>query len=526
MATPQQKLADSLEALEALQKRGVVAVRSSDLSRIRRERLVKGGFLQEVMKGWYIPSRPDEARGESTTWYASFWDFCSAYLTVRFNERWSLSPEQSLFIHTGNRAVPRQLLVRSPRARNKVTALAHDTSLLEVRAPLPSKGREVIVDGLRLFSLPAALVAVGPGLFTRNVTEARTALAMARDASDVLTVLLSGGHSVVAGRLAGAFRNIGRNRIADEIIQTMRAAGYNVRESDPFDSPAPFAHPPRALSPYVIRMRLSWQQMREIVLETFPKAPGIPKDTESYLKTVDEIYVEDAYHSLSIEGYRVSRELIERVRKRAWNPDGDFADRQQKDAMAAKGYYEAFQLVKGSVRQVLNGANAGDVFERDHGAWYRALFAPSVSAGILSAADLAGYRTGQVYIRRSKHVPPKPEAVRDTMPELIELLRTEPDAGVRAVLGHFMFVYIHAYMDGNGRMGRFLMNLMLASGGCPWTVVPVERRHDYLRALEAASVGQNVRPFGEFLGGLVRDRQKAAGMKAGTIAKYPGKRTA
>jgi hypothetical protein len=525
MATPQQKLADSLEALEVLQKRGVVALRSSDLSRIHRERLLKGGFLQEVMKGWYIPSRPDEARGESTAWYASFWEFCAAYLTVRFNEKWSLSPEQSIFIHTGNRAVPRQLLVRSPRARNKVTVLAHDTSLLEVRAPLAPKGQEVTVDGLRLFSLPAALVAVGAGLFTRNVTEARTALAMVRDASDVLTILLSGGHSVVAGRLAGAFRNLRRNKIADEIIQAMRAAGYDVRESDPFATPTPFEHPPRVLSPYVIRMRLSWQQMREIVLETFPKAPGAPKNTEAYLKSVDEIYVEDAYHSLSIEGYRVSRELIERIRSGTWNPDGDSADRQQKDAMAAKGYYEAFQLVKRSVHQVLNGANAGHIFERDHGAWYRALFGPGVSAGILSAADLAGYRSGQVYIRRSKHVPPKPEAVRDTMPELVELLRTEPDAGVRAVLGHFMFVYIHPYMDGNGRMGRFLMNLMLASGGYPWTVVPVERRDDYLKALEAASVGQNIRPFSEFLGGLAKDRQKTADKKAKTIAKRPAKRT-
>jgi len=526
MATPQQKLADSLEALQTLQKQGVLAIRSADLSRIHRERLVKGGFLQEVMKGWYIPSRPDEAGGESTTWYASFWDFCAAYLTVRFNENWSLSPEQSLFIHTGNRTVPRQLLVRSPRARNKVTALAHDTSLLEVRAPLPYEGREAIVDGLRLFSLPAALVAVGAGLFTRNATEARAALAMVRDASEVLTILLSGGHSVVAGRLAGAFRNIGRKRIADEIIQAMRAAGYDVRESDPFDSPAPFTHPSRALSPYVIRVRLSWQLMREVVLETFPETPGIPKGTEAYLKAVDEIYVEDAYHSLSIEGYRVSRELIERIRSGARNPDGDSADRQQEDAMAAKGYYEAFQVVRGSLRQVFNDANAGRVFERDHAAWYRALFAPGVSADIRSAADLAGYRSGQVYIRRSKHVPPKPEAVRDTMPELIELLRAEPDAGVRAVLGHFMFVYIHPYMDGNGRMGRFLMNLMLASGGYPWTVVPVERRHDYLKALEAASVGQNVRPFGEFLGGLVRDRQKATGTKARTIAKQPAKRTA
>jgi Fic/DOC family len=526
MATPQQKLADSLEALAALQKRGAVAVRSSKFSRIHRERLVKGGFLQKVMKGWYIPSRPDESRGESTTWYASFWDFCAAYLTVRFNEKWSLSPEQSLFIHTGNRAVPRQLLVRSPRARNQVTALAHDTSLLEVRAPLPSKGQEVTVDGLRLFSLPAALVAAGPGFFTRNVTEARTALAMVRDVSDVLAILLAGGHSVVAGRLAGAFRNIGRNKNAGEIIQAMRAAGYDVRESDPFQSPAPFTRPPRALSPYVIRMRLSWRQMREIVLETFPRAPGIPKDTGAYLKAVDEICVEDAYHSLSIEGYRVSRELIERIRRGVWNPDEDASDRQQRDAMAAKGYYEAFQVVKGSVRQVLNGANAGKVFERDRGAWYRGLFSPSVGAGILSAADLAGYRSGQVYIRRSKHVPPKPEAVRDTMPELVELLRAEPEAGVRAVLGHFMFVYIHPYMDGNGRMGRFLMNLMLASGGYPWTVVPVERRDDYLKTLETASVGQNVRPFSEFLGGLARETQRAAGKKVRMRAKQPTKRTA
>ena len=112
------------------------------------------------------------------------------------------------------------------------------------------------------------------------------------------------------------------------------------------------------------------------------------------------------------------------------------------------------------------------------------------------------------------------------MPELVELLRAEREAGVRAVLGHFMFVYIHPYMDGNGRMGRFLKNPMLASGGYPWTVVPVERRDDYLKTLEAASVGQNVRPFSEFLGGLAKETQKAAGKKVRMRAKHPTKRTA
>jgi hypothetical protein len=54
-------------------------------------------------------------------------------------------------------------------------------------------------------------------------------------------------------------------------------------------------------------------------------------------------------------------------------------------------------------------------------------------------------------------------------------------------------------------MGRFLMNVMLAAGGYPWTVIPVERRSEYMAALEAASVESNIEPFAEFLGGLVRD---------------------
>jgi Fic family protein len=90
------------------------------------------------------------------------------------------------------------------------------------------------------------------------------------------------------------------------------------------------------------------------------------------------------------------------------------------------------------------------------------------------------------------------------MPALFELLQQEPEASVRVVLGHFMFVYVHPYMDGNGRIGRFLMNLMLASGGYPWTILPLERRADYMAALERASVEGDIRPFAGFLADLVR----------------------
>jgi hypothetical protein len=505
MAIPHEKLAESLEILQVLQDRGVVAVRSADLTRTHRERLVKNGFLQIVMKGWYIPVHPDELMGESSAWYASFWGFCAAYLKERFGTNWSLSPEQSLFLHVGNMTVPRQLLVRSPKARNKITTLPHDTSLFDVRAALPKAGQVAEKDGLRLFSVPAGLVSCGSGFFLQNATDARAALSMVRDASDVLESLLEGGHTTVAGRLAGAFRRIGRDRIAGDIVKTMQTAGYDVRENDPFESTINLILPAHEQSPYVNRIRLMWQQMREPILKQFPPARGRPSDIAAYLKAADDIYATDAYHSLSIEGYRVSPELIERVRSGEWDPDENEDDRENRNALAARGYWQAYQVVRKSVRKVLGGENPGTVCDDDHGGWYREMFGPSVTAGLLRTAELAGYRRDQVFIRRSMHVPPRYEAVRDCMPAFFNLLREEPEPSVRVVLGHFVFVYIHPYMDGNGRIGRFLMNVMLAAGGYPWTVIPLDKRDDYMDALESGSVDQDIEPFAIFLGRLVYD---------------------
>jgi len=510
MVRPHEKLAESLQVLRALQGRGIVAVRSADLTRTHRERLVKNGFLQAVMKGWYIPAHPDEVTGESPAWYASFWGFCAAYLKERFGTKWSLSPEQSLLLHVGNMTVPRQLLVRSPKARNRITTLPHDTSLFDTRAAIPEAGEVSEKDGLRLFSVPAGLVSCGAGFFLQNATDARAALAMVRDASDVLALLLEGGHTTVAGRLAGAFRNIGHNRVANDIVKTMQTAGYDIREKDPFENTTNLILLAREQSPYVNRIRLMWQQMRETILKQFPADPGRPSDIAAYLKAADDIYVMDAYHSLSIEGYRVSPELIERVRSGQWNPDDIEDDREHRNALAARGYWQAYQSVRESVRKVLEGENPGAVSDDDHGDWYREMFGPSVTAGLLRTADLAGYRNDQVYVRGSMHVPPRYEAVRDCMPAFFDLLREEPEPSVRVVLGHFVFVYIHPYMDGNGRIARFLMNVMLAAGGYAWTVIPLDKRDDYMGALESGSVVQDIEPFAVFLGRLRRGGSRSS----------------
>ena len=516
MATPSEKLADSLEALRKLQTSGNIAVRSRDLTRTHRERLIKNGFLEEVIQGWYLPSRPDETAGESTAWYASFWLFCSAYLNELKEEDWCLSPEQSIALHVENLTVPAQLLVRSQKARNNIIPLPHDTSLLDVRARLPEAKYQAEKHGMRVFSLPASLISCSEKSFAQNPTDMRAALSMIRDASEILEPLLEGGHSIIAGRLAGAFRNIGRDEVANEIAGVMQAADYKVREIDPFTTPSPFQLTERVQSPYVNRIRLMWDAMRETVIANFPQQPNRSLGIEAYLKQVEEAYVTDAYHSLSIEGYRVTLELIERVRSGDWNPDKKPNDRENLNALAARGYWQAYQVVKESLTSILDGKNAGEVLRTDHRDWYREMFAPGVAVGIHKPADLAGYRRSLVFIRRSKHVPPSFEAVPDAMPVLFDLLSAEGNAAVRVVLGHFFFVYIHPYMDGNGRMGRFLMNAMLASGDYPWTVVPLAKRTEYMEALEQASVEQDIEPFTRLLGELVE-----AGLRGEALAREP-----
>jgi len=501
MATPNQKLAASLSVLRELQKDSRRVFQSSELSRVHRDRLLTQGFLQAVMKGWLISASPGAQTGDSTPWFASFWEFCARYCNERFGGEWHLSPEQSLLLHAENTVIPSQAVIYSPRGHNNTIELLFRTSLYDLKEPQPPAHSDLVVrDGLRLFSPAVALIRVPESFITRNPIETQVLLGAVRDASEILRPLLDGGHSAVAGRLAGALRHVGRVELAVEILTTMKAAGYDVREIDPFDAaPRVFSIAEPKDAPIVGRLHAIWAASRTSVLESFPKPKGLPKNSAGYLKFVDGIYQSDAYHSLSIEGYRVSPELIERVMSGAWDPARHEADRQSRDALAARGYWQAFQKVKGAVSKVLAGENPGTVARKELREWYRELFEPCVASGLIPASALAGYRNDAVYLRNSRYVPPRWETVRDAMPALFDLIEAESEPSCRAVLGHWLFGYIHPYPDGNGRMARFLMNVLLASGGYPWTVVRVEDRAEYLRALDRASTGVDVKPFADFI---------------------------
>ncbi|OGC91553.1 MAG: hypothetical protein A2W25_03690 [candidate division Zixibacteria bacterium RBG_16_53_22] len=500
MAKSNEKLAGALRVLKKLQDKHSGVIESNDLKEAHRSILVEEGFLRPVMKGWYVCSNPSNNQGDSTSWYASFWAFLSGYMDRRFGKRYCLNTEASALLHTHCTVVPRQIAVITKEGGTSTLKLPHDSSVLIYTDEKNLPSNRVEVNGLQVIPLPEVLCRLGPQFFKNNPREAEIALNLIRDPRELLTILLAGeGMPSAAGRLAGALRFMGRDADADRITETMKRAKHNVRESNPFEISTPTLGNSRERSPYTMRIQSMWAGWRDNVLSAFPPAPGLPKLPESYLSDVNERYAADAYNSLSIEGYQVNDELIERVAQGNWNPEGGKNDKGDRDALAARGYYQAFQAVKISLAEILSGKNPGEVARSAHHRWYGELFAPSVTAGIVEPHQLAGYRNGPVYIRNSKHAPLPRDALADSMEALFNLIAQEPESAVRAVLGHHLFVFIHPYFDGNGRIGRFLMNAMLASGGYPWTIVRMKNRDQYMHALEAASVGGDIKPFANFI---------------------------
>lgn len=501
MATVAERLAESLKQLKQLQdaENFVVLHGTEQLSRVHLTRLLNEGWLKEVIKGWYIASRPG-MEGDTTDWYTSYWAFMSKYCTSRFGEGWSLTAEQSLDLHSGDTTIPLQTIIRNPEGNNNVTQLLYGTSLFNLKAKLPISIYIHPEYGVKMYALAEALVFVSPTYFRQKPIAARTCLQMVKDESDICGILADEGVSTRAGRLAGAFRNIGRDKIANNILGYMKRLGYDVREEDPFENKVENISP-LPVSPYVARLTLMWGNMRQAVIDNFPAPSTVSTDIDLLLRQLGDKYAEDAYHSLSIEGYKVSDELIEKVKNGNWNPKDD--DKETHNALVARGYYQAFQAVKETIRRIVSNTDAGTAVDEDHGNWYFEMWQPMVAAGLYKPSAIVGYRNRPVYIRGSRHTPMNYEAVRDAMPEYFHLLREEKHPAVRAILGHFLFGFIHPYNDGNGRMSRFVMNTMLSTGGYTWTIIPVEQRSYYMKALEKAGIEGDITDFTKLIADLL-----------------------
>lgn len=108
------------------------------------------------------------------------------------------------------------------------------------------------------------------------------------------------------------------------------------------------------------------------------------------------------------------------------------------------------------------------------------------------------YRNTNVLISGSKHKPVEHFLIDEKMRELIKWYNENSTSmhPIRlAAEFHFRYVFIHPFIDGNGRSVRLLMNLILMRNGYPLTVIRTEDRDEYMKALEQSSVKGDINNF-------------------------------
>ncbi|MDE3046270.1 MAG: Fic family protein [Verrucomicrobiota bacterium] len=119
------------------------------------------------------------------------------------------------------------------------------------------------------------------------------------------------------------------------------------------------------------------------------------------------------------------------------------------------------------------------------------------------------YRTSKAIITGSKYPLPKPADLPRLMKKSISHLKTlrkKHHPVKAAALAHKEFVFIHPFIDGNGRTARLLMNLLLLKEGYNIAIIPPVTRREYIDSLERAHIDDG--EFVHFIARMVRETQK------------------
>ena len=107
------------------------------------------------------------------------------------------------------------------------------------------------------------------------------------------------------------------------------------------------------------------------------------------------------------------------------------------------------------------------------------------------------------------HIPPPGANVKGLLTDLFSYIKTDPDPLlIRACVFHYELEFIHPFMDGNGRIGRFWQTLLLMQEYTLFEFLPIEgliknEQENYYRALSSSDKSGEATPFIHFMLGLI-----------------------
>ncbi|XP_019956540.1 protein adenylyltransferase FICD [Paralichthys olivaceus] len=212
---------------------------------------------------------------------------------------------------------------------------------------------------------------------------------------------------------------------------------------------------------------------------------SIPKGNSALRRVMEETYYHHIYHTVAIEGSTLTLSEIRHILETRYAVPGKSLQEQNE----AIGVDAAMKYINTTLLSRSGAITVSDILEIHR----RVL-------GYVDPVEGGRLRTSQVFV--GHHIPPHPQDLQRHMQELVQWLNSDEALQLHpvecAALAHYKLVYVHPFIDGNGRTSRLLMNLVLMQARYPPITIRKEQRAEYYAALDTANEG-DVRPFIRFI---------------------------
>uniref|UniRef100_A0A8C5LPB4 Protein adenylyltransferase FICD n=2 Tax=Anura TaxID=8342 RepID=A0A8C5LPB4_9ANUR len=227
------------------------------------------------------------------------------------------------------------------------------------------------------------------------------------------------------------------------------------------------------------------QRYFSIIDSKVKKVMSIPKGNSALRRVMEESYYHHIYHTVAIEGNTLSLSEIRHIIETRYAVPGKSLEEQNE----VIGMHAAMTYVNTTLVSRTGSVTINDILEIHR----RVL-------GYVDPIEAGRFRTTQVFV--GHHIPPHPRDVEKQMQEFVQWLNSDDAMSLHpvefAALAHYKLVYIHPFVDGNGRTSRLIMSLILMQAGYPPVTIRKEQRSEYYHVLELANDG-DVRPFIRFI---------------------------
>jgi hypothetical protein len=252
--------------------------------------------------------------------------------------------------------------------------------------------------------------------------------------------------------------------------------------------------------------QLVYQRLEDAIIDLRERMGGLPSPTEAE-GIWTSIWYQEAHHSTALEGNTLVIAQVE-----ALLAEGRaVGNKELREYMEVTGYADAAKWVYGQALEPGDWTSQAPLMMTEvrhvHELALGPVWGVSPHPNATPEEKPGGFRRHDIQPFPSGMVPPPWVEIPAAMVDWVDSLATiaASDNPVETIAAaHASFEKVHPFLDGNGRTGRLLLNLLLIRLGYPPAVIYTRDRNRYLRALARADNG-DPGPLGELIARAVTD---------------------